>query len=224
MALILNIETATDVCTLTIARDGKPWFERRCDTAQNHAVQLPLFVDEAMEALNVSNEKLDAVAISAGPGSYTGLRIGASTAKGICYALKCPLISIDTLQIIALGAQATEGLVRPMIDARRMEVYSALYTHDGKRVCEPEALIIDEHSFADELQKGIVTMCGNGAEKCVPVIQHPNIRFVANIVPTANLMCQVAEQKYNEKAFEDVAYYEPFYLKEYMAIKPKKLF
>lgn len=224
MALILNIETSTEVCTLTLADNGTPIFESKCFETKSHASQLPLFVDEAMAFIQEKGYQLDAVAVSAGPGSYTGLRIGVSTAKGLCYALHCPLISVDTLQTIALGARASEGCVRAMIDARRMEVYTALYTKYGVRLTEPEAVIVDEHAFAEELQKGGVAFCGNGAMKCAAVIQHANARFVDGVHPMASTMAMVAEEKYQQGAFEDVAYFEPFYLKEYMAVKPKKMF
>ncbi len=224
MALILNIETSTEVCTLTLADNGLPIFESKCFETQSHASQLPLFVDEAMAFVTSKGLKLDAIAVSAGPGSYTGLRIGVSTAKGLCYALHCPLISVDTLQVIAAGAEAKEGRVRAMIDARRMEVYTALYDIDGNRLSEPSAVIVDENSFVGELNEGQVTFCGNGAMKCESTIQHPNARFVEGINPMATTMAKISEEKFQKGAFEDVAYFEPFYLKEYMAIKPKKMF
>ncbi|MDO4191586.1 MAG: tRNA (adenosine(37)-N6)-threonylcarbamoyltransferase complex dimerization subunit type 1 TsaB [Bacteroidales bacterium] len=224
MALILCIETSTEVCSLALACDGDVIFSRQCPTTQSHASQLPVFVLEALDFTKQQSLTIDAVAVSAGPGSYTGLRIGVSTAKGICYALRCPLIAVDTLQLIALAATTTSERVRPMIDARRMEVYTALYSLDGKQQSPVEAVVVDANSFQNELSEHSICFCGNGAMKCADVITHPNASFLEGIVPLATTMAKVVEAKYQSGAFEDVAYYEPFYLKEYTAIKPKKLF
>ena len=168
----------------------------------------------------------DAVAVSAGPGSYTGLRIGVSSAKGLCYALGVPLIAVDTLQTIVVEAIKWVGddiLYCPMIDARRMEVYTALFDGNAKRLTEVEAKIIDENSFREVLEEGRVVFCGNGADKCRQAIRHPNAVFLDDIHPLSSNMLSVASDKLKSGTVEDTAYFEPFYLKEFVGTKPKPM-
>ena len=216
MANILLIETSAEICSVAVACDGKIINSQMCDEPMQHATHLPLYIEATMKLLKEKNITLDAVAVSGGPGSYTGLRIGVSTAKGLCYALGCKLIAIDTLKVIATAFKQTElanTIICPLIDARRMEVYTAMYDYALNEISPAEAKIIDENSFAD-IDRPIY-FCGNGAEKCSKVIQNPNAKFDTTIKPTANMMVELAEEAYRNNQFQDVAYYEPFYLKEF---------
>jgi tRNA threonylcarbamoyladenosine biosynthesis protein TsaB len=216
MANILLIETSAEICSVAIASDGKIINSQMSNGAMQHATHLPIYIETAMKLLKEQNITLDAVAVSSGPGSYTGLRIGVSTAKGLCYALGCKLIAIDTLKIIATAFKQSEPanmIICPLVDARRMEVYTAMYDAELNQISPAEAKIIDENSFA-EIDCPIY-FCGSGAEKCSKVIQNPNANFDTTINPTANMMVDLAEEAYDNKQFEDVAYYEPFYLKEF---------
>jgi tRNA threonylcarbamoyladenosine biosynthesis protein TsaB len=226
MALILNIETATKACSVALGRDGEILaVKEQVDAQYSHSEQLNMFIMEVLESANVAIKELEAVAISSGPGSYTGLRIGTSTAKGICYGLGIPLISVSTLKGMAFGQnEGLTGIVVPMIDARRMEVYTATYTNTLEELVPVSAKIIDENSFQDELQQGNVYFFGDGAEKCKPMLtQHPNAIFIDDIHPSATSMVALSEAAFVQQQFENVAYYEPFYLKDFIAIKPKKL-
>jgi len=192
----------------------------------NHAALLSVFIAEAMEFMKSASKKLDAVAVSSGPGSYTGLRIGISTAKGLCYGLDIPLIAISTLEVLTANAlQITEiaanSLFCPMIDARRMEVYAAIYNQEGIIQREISADIIDENSYSEILENHSVYFFGNGAEKCKATLTHPNARFIDGMYPLAENMIVLAEKAYTEKKFVDVAYFEPFYLKEFYTTAPK---
>lgn len=189
----------------------------------NHATLLGTYIKQAMDTLREKNLTLDAVCVSQGPGSYTGLRIGVSTAKGLCFGSGAKLIAVDTLAVIAEMARKENnitGTVCPMIDARRMEVYTALYGSDGTST-EIEAKIIDENSFAEELKNQELFFCGNGADKCQAVIKSSNAHFLSNIHPSAKYMIKFAEEKFKEGKFEDVAYFEPFYLKEFQTTVAK---
>ncbi len=225
--IILNIETSTSVCSVAITQDGKPILSRVNADGQNHAKLLPLFIEEILNEGKTKGLKIDAVALSQGPGSYTGLRIGTATAKGICYGLNVPLLPIDTLQVMCAAAKdsgkqfTANSVLVPMIDARRMEVYCAQYDSEGNRLTEVEAKVIDEHSFADILPNQQIAFFGDGAAKCKSVITHPNALFIDNIVPLASYMGALAEKAYSEKQFADVAYFDPFYLKEYQAVVSK---
>ena len=216
MANILLIETSAEICSVAVECDGNIIDLQMSDNAMQHATHLPLYVESAMKLLKEKNIKLDAVAVSAGPGSYTGLRIGVSTAKGICYALSCHLIALDTLKVMAFGFKQTNQantIICPVIDARRMEIYTAMYDSDLNELLPAEAKIIDENSFADINQS--ICFCGSGAEKMSKVIANPNAMFDPTLKPTANMMVDLAEEAYRNAKFEDVAYYEPFYLKEF---------
>lgn len=221
---ILNIETSTTCCSAAITIDGKPVASVEQLANANHASQLPVFIQQLLHEANANGWHLDAVALSQGPGSYTGLRIGASTAKGICYGLNIPLIPIDTLQVLCAsvpsGVLPDNALLCPMLDARRMEVYTALYQQQGTQlstISEVQAMIIDADAFAQTLAQQPVYFFGNGAAKCQSVITHPNAHFVDNVVPQAQCMGQLAEMLPNSLDVKQMAYYEPFYLKEFVA-------
>ncbi|MBE6320731.1 MAG: tRNA (adenosine(37)-N6)-threonylcarbamoyltransferase complex dimerization subunit type 1 TsaB [Bacteroidales bacterium] len=221
---ILNIETSTTCCSAAITIDGKPVASVEQLANANHASQLPVFIQQLLHEANVNDWHLDAVALSQGPGSYTGLRIGASTAKGICYGLNIPLIPVDTLQVLCAsvpsGVLPDNELLCPMLDARRMEVYTALYQQQGTQlstISEVQAMIIDADAFAQTLAQQPVYFFGNGAAKCQSVITHPNAHFVDNVVPQAQCMGLLAEMQPNSLDVKQMAYYEPFYLKEFVA-------
>jgi len=191
----------------------------------SHAEKLHSFIVEVTQEAGITLKELDAIAISKGPGSYTGLRIGVSAAKGLCYALEKPLISVPTLEILALQIPLQKDeLAIPLLDARRMEVYSAVFDQQYQQIRETEAEIVDETSFKEFLEKGIVYFAGDGAEKCQEVIQHKNACFLEGLYPSAREMAIIASRKFEAALFEDVAYFEPFYLKDFIAGKPKKYF
>lgn len=226
--IILHLETSTNVCSVAVSNQSECIFSVSNNEGMNHAALLSVFIQEAMEHLKTLDLKLDAVAVSSGPGSYTGLRIGVSTAKGLCYGLEIPLISVSTLEVLTVAAiktissQELNVLFCPMIDARRMEVYSAFYDKNLKISREITADIIDETSYADLLENNLIYFFGNGAEKCKLTLTHKNANFIDNIVPSAENMILIAQKRYDAKQFEDVAYFEPFYLKEFHTTSPKK--
>ena len=217
---ILCIETSTNCCSAAITIHGEAKAIRANLTGANHASELPLFVEELMNEARANSWTIDAVALSQGPGSYTGLRIGASLAKGLCYGLNIPLIPVDTLQILCAAALAQplpqDAVLCPMLDARRMEVYTSIYTRECARMRDVEAKIIDEHAFEAELAEQAICFFGNGAAKCKEVIQSPNAYFIDNVLPQAQYMGTLAEQL-PQLDIKQVAYYEPFYLKEFVA-------
>ncbi len=226
MPCILNMETATDVCSVAVSMDKKVIFGKEDTKGPSHAVLLGQFVKEAVDYLRESNIKLDAVAVSCGPGSYTGLRIGVSEAKGLCYGLGIPLIAVNTLKIMAYsmlkeGAMDKNMLLCPMIDARRMEVYDALFNNKLKELRPVSADIIDENSFSNFLKDHKIAFFGNGAEKCKAILNHSNAVFVDNIYPRASDMVDLADEAFSNKDFVDIAYFEPFYRKEFVATTPK---
>lgn len=228
MACILNIETSTDVCSVAISDEFQVVWNEEDHTGHNHSVSLGVFVEKALAYIANAGCKLDAVAVSTGPGSYTGLRIGLSTAKGVCYGSEAKLISIPTLKVLCapvlLGRDIDDdALLCPMIDARRMEVYSAIYDRSLHEVRKIQADIVDSDTYKMFLDEGPVYFFGNGAEKCKDVINHPNARFISDIEPLAKNMHTLAERSFNEGRFEDVAYFTPFYLKDFHATVPKKL-
>ena len=228
MSCILHIETSTQVCSVALSEDGQCIYSKTDFEGPSHAVTLGVYVDEALSFADSHAIPLDAVAVSCGPGSYTGLRIGVSMAKGICYGRNLPLIGIPTPEVMCVPLLLDEelpedALLCPMIDARRMEVYAALYDRALHPVREIEAVIIDESSYEEYLNRGPVYFFGNGAAKCKEKILHPNARFVEDIHPLAKWMFPLAEKAFARGDFKDVAYFEPFYLKEFVASKPKKL-
>ncbi|WP_270516682.1 tRNA (adenosine(37)-N6)-threonylcarbamoyltransferase complex dimerization subunit type 1 TsaB [Sanguibacteroides sp. AM78-02pH3A] len=225
MALILNIDTSTEICSVAIVRDGKLLALKENDEGLNHSVLLGVYVDELLKENGIRAKELDAVAVSMGPGSYTGLRIGVSLAKGICFGTGKPLIAISTLKALAISVARNvdeEALFCPMIDARRMEVYSAIFNRNGEMIRDVRAEIIDPSSFSDWLVDHKIYFFGNGSGKVKEVIVHPHARFVDRVVTSAVNMITLAEQKWEEKTFEDLAYFEPFYLKDFIATVPKK--
>lgn len=229
MSCILNIETSTDVCSVAISDNGQVIFNKEDHSGPNHAVKLGVYVDEALSFIDAHGIPLEAVAVSCGPGSYTGLRIGVSMAKGICYGRDVKLISIPTLELMAvpvlIGEHPAEedALIVPMLDARRMEVYAKVMDRALKEVRPIQADIVDADTYKEYLDRGTVYFFGNGAEKCMEVINHPNARLVKGIEPLAKNMAPLAEKRFVEGKFEDVAYFVPFYLKDFMAKMPKKL-
>lgn len=229
MSCILNIETSTNVCSVALSQDGVCLYEDVNMEGPSHAQVLAGYVKNAVSFADSHAIPIDAIAISKGPGSYTGLRIGVSEAKGVAYGRDAKLLSVPTLKLltvpILLGHEELpeDALLCPMIDARRMEVYCALYDRALNEVVQTQALVIDSDSFKNYLDKQPIYFMGNGADKCVETIQHPNAHFIKNIVPRAKNMIPLAETAMAKEQFEDVAYFEPFYLKEFVATKSKKL-
>lgn len=229
MSCILHIETSTSVCSVAVSEDGKVIFDKADRTGNNHAEALGSFVDEAMSFADSHAIPLDAVAVSGGPGSYTGLRIGVSMAKGVCYALDIPLISVSTLELMCVPVllryddMEENALLCPMIDARRMEVYASLYDRALKPVRDIQADVVDSDTYRKWLDERPVYFFGNGVAKCIETINHPNAHLIDGIEPLAKWMMPLAEKKMLNNIHEDVAYYVPFYLKDFVAKTPKKL-
>lgn len=229
MATILNIETSTDVCSVALTHEGGVLTQRYDDGGRNHARLVSGFIKECLDHAREHELKVDAVAVSLGPGSYTGLRIGLSEAKGLAYALDVPLIGVETLKLLAVQAMFSvdyqgEPFFAPMIDARRMEVYTAVYNLSLETVEEAHPLILDSGSLSEIAAKGEVVICGNGASKAAEVIENPNVRFIDGIKPLAADMLALAEKAWHNREFIDIAYSTPLYVKEFMATKPKPLF
>ena len=223
MALILNIETSTKNCSVSIASEGNVLVLKELNEGSySHAEKLHPFIQEALTDANVSLKDIDAIAVSKGPGSYTGLRIGVSSAKGLCFSLDKPLISVDTLKSLATSITIEKGLLVPMLDARRMEVYSCVYNSDNEQIRKIEAQIINEKSFAEYLEDNIVYFLGDGAAKCKDTITHKNAVFIEDKFPSAKEMAKLSFNKYKIGNIEDVAYFEPFYLKDFVATVQKK--
>lgn len=228
MSCILHIETSTSVCSVSVSEDGMSVFSKEDYDGPSHAVSLGVFVDEALSLVDSHAMMLDAVAVSCGPGSYTGLRIGVSMAKGVCYGRNIPLIGLPTLEVLSVPVLLyhelpENALLCPMIDARRMEVYAAIYDRALHMKREISADIVDENSYLNFLDEYPVYFFGNGAEKCKDKINHPNAHFIDSIHPVAKMMFPLAEKAMANGDFKDVAYFEPFYLKEFVATKPKRL-
>lgn len=230
MATILHIETSTEVCSVAVSQDGLCVFEREDREGPNHAVKSGVFIDEALSYIDSQLLTLDAVAVSGGPGSYTGLRIGVSTAKGVCFGRDARLISVPTLEVLCVPVLLQEkvkeddALLCPMLDARRMEVYAALFDRSLREVRPTQADIVDSDTYRTFLDERPVYFFGNGAAKCMEVINHPNARFIEGVVPLARWMFPLAERRFFDQKFEDMAYFEPFYLKDFVAkMKPPPL-
>ena len=229
MSCILHIETSTNVCSVAVSEDGKVIFDKADRTGNNHAEALGSFVDEAMSFADSHAIPLDAVAVSSGPGSYTGLRIGVSMAKGVCYALNLPLLSVPTLELMCVPVLLRneeiedDALLCPMIDARRMEVYAALYDRALKPVRGIQADVVDADTYRQWLEDRPVYFFGNGAAKCMDTINHPNAHLIEGIEPVAKWMMPLAERKMLNDIHEDVAYFVPYYLKDFVAKQPKDL-
>lgn len=230
MATILNIETSTTVCSTALTMDGMIIDRREDYSGRNHASLLSGFIEDMLRAAKNKDLKLDAIAVSMGPGSYTGLRIGLSEAKGLAYALNLPLIGVDTLQTMTTGVMFSDWydedvMFAPMIDARRMEVYTAVYDYALSEVVSPRPLILDADSYREQLDRGPVIFFGDGSDKARELLGvHPNANFITEIHPIAANMMPLAEKAWHEQRFLDLAYSVPNYLKDFQALKPKKLF
>lgn len=219
MAYILNIETATRNCSVSLAKNGVTIACREiAEQGYSHAENLHVFIEDVLQIASIKPNNLQAVAVSCGPGSYTGLRIGVSAAKGLCYALQIPLISVETHKILAQKVSLKNGLIVPMIDARRMEVYSAVFDSDKNQIRETTAEVLSENSFDEYLQT--LYFVGDSNLKAKTILTKPNFIFIDDIVyPSANDMSSISYQKYIDNHFEDVAYFEPFYLKDFLTLK-----
>ena len=223
MSTILHIETSTKNCSVSIANCGELISLKEINTGEySHAEMLHPLINEALLESKLTIKDIEAIAVGKGPGSYTGLRIGVSAAKGLCFANDIPLISINSLEILAQSITIDSGLIIPMIDARRLEVYAAIYDKNHNAVRETKAEIIDSHSFLDELQNQKVYFLGDGAKKCKEIILHENAVFIENVFPSAKKMATISYHKFQNESTEDVAYFEPFYLKNFVATQEKK--
>ncbi|MDE6493939.1 MAG: tRNA (adenosine(37)-N6)-threonylcarbamoyltransferase complex dimerization subunit type 1 TsaB [Bacteroidales bacterium] len=229
MALILSIETSTRNCSVALSDNDRLLALREADQGNEHAARIAVFVDEVLREAGKRCADIDAVAVGSGPGSYTGLRIGVSTAKGLAYSLGCPLIAVSPLQAMAVAAaersqkenNGNDAFFCPMTDAGRMEVYAALYDGQGREVRPICADIVNEDTYSDYLRQKQVVFCGDGCGKCRAVLQAaPNALFYEDIRPSARYMPILASRAYARSGFEDVAYFEPFYLKDFIAGKP----
>ncbi|MEM6719133.1 MAG: tRNA (adenosine(37)-N6)-threonylcarbamoyltransferase complex dimerization subunit type 1 TsaB [Bacteroidota bacterium] len=224
MAIRLYLETSTTNCSVCLADDEAVlYFKEENDKNYSHSEKLHVFIKEAYETANISPNDIDAVVVGKGPGSYTGLRIGVSAAKGLCFASDIDLLAIESLEVLAHAINITEGVIVPLLDARRMEVYSAVFDANYTQIRETKAEIITEASFSEELAKGKVHFIGNGAEKCKGVITHENAVFYDEIFfPSTEKMIPIAIEKHRKNDIEDVAYFEPYYLKDFVVTKSKK--
>ncbi|MDB4297513.1 tRNA (adenosine(37)-N6)-threonylcarbamoyltransferase complex dimerization subunit type 1 TsaB [Flavobacteriaceae bacterium] len=223
MAIILSIETSTKNCSVCIAQDNTIIAIKEVnDGNYSHAERLHVFIEELLEENNIDKNNIDAIAVGKGPGSYTGLRIGVSTAKGLAYALDKPLIGVHTLKAIATSLNIESGFIVPMIDARRLEVFSAVYNTQFELLRAIKAEIIDENSFEDILKQDKVYFLGDGAAKCKDILTHSNATFIENVHPSAKEVSKLAYEKFLNKDFEDTAYFEPFYLKDFIVTPSKK--
>ena len=225
MEKIILIETSTSLCSVALAENGEITSYKESSAPKAHASLTAVFIDEILKERSLSINDCDAVCVSMGPGSYTGLRVGVSTAKGLCFGSGRPLIAVGTLDTLVAQVQMSDRstdprFIIPMVDARRMEVYTAVFSQ-GEQLTGTAPLIVDENSFAEYLEQGTCLFIGDGAGKCADVIRHPNATFL-QCHPKASAMLEPALKAYNEKRFEDVAYFEPFYLKEFVATVSRK--
>lgn len=216
MTYILNIETSTKNCSVALAKDGEAVVCKEiAEMGYSHAEKLHVFIEEILSEANLQFSDLNAIAVSQGPGSYTGLRIGVSAAKGLCYALDIPLITVDTLEVLASQISIEEGLIIPMIDARRMEVYSAIFDKNYQKIRETKAEILTQESFSELNQ--MIYFVGDSSQKAKTILQKENFIFAENVIyPSANQMTKKSYTLFTKNLFEDVAYFEPFYLKDFM--------
>jgi len=224
LALILNIETATKNCSVSLSNKEEVIALRELnDGNYSHSENLHVFIDEVLRSANKTFKEIDAIAVSKGPGSFTGLRIGVSAAKGLCFSLDLPLISIPTLASLARSINVKEGdLIIPLLDARRMEVYSAVFDHNYDQIRKTKAEIIDHNSFEEYLNNGKVYFLGDGAHKIKEIINHKSAVFLDGYFPSAREMAKLSYDKYKKNDTEDVAYFEPLYLKDFLITKSKK--
>lgn len=228
MSTILHIETSTDVCSVAVSEDSQVIFQQEDHSGPNHAERLGTMVDEALSFTDNHAIPFDAVAVSCGPGSYTGLRIGVSMAKGICYGRNLKLIAVPTLELLCVPVLLRElaeenALLCPMLDARRMEVYAGIFDRGLRPVREISADVVTSETYKEYLDAHPVYFFGNGAKKCMETINHPNAHLIENVEPLAKWMQPLAEKRLLNGQTEDVAYFVPFYLKDFVAKMPKKL-
>lgn len=224
MAIILSIETATKAGSVAIHKDGALIGIQQYNIEKSHSALVQVLMSQLLENTGIDRNEIDAVAVSAGPGSYTGLRIGVSSAKGFCFALNLPLIAINTLEAMVFQVNkqhVNEYLLCPMIDARRLEVYCLVAEKSGVILEATYAKIIEEDAFSSYLKEGKILFFGDGADKCKTIIRSENAIFIDDIIPSAKEIGEMAEVKFQKGDFEDLAYYEPFYLKEFRIAKPK---
>ena len=233
VAFILNIDTTTAVCSVVLSENERVVSVREDTEGRSHASLLTVFIDEIAKESNIKPDQLDAVAISMGPGSYTGLRIGVSVAKGICYGISKPLIAISTLKALCYGAKKNtvfesvynkneKFLFCPMIDARRMDIFTALFDINYNQVSETQALTINNNSFKEELVNHRILFFGDGSEKCKVEIKNKNAYFIDNLLNSAKYMVELSATAFKKNDFVDIAYFEPYYLKDFIPTKPKK--
>ncbi len=228
MSYILCIETATEICSVALLQDDKMIALKENHEGNSHASQITLLIEVVMKDANIELKNLDAIAVSKGPGSYTGLRVGVSTAKGLCYALDIPLIAINTLEALTNETikkakdERQKANFCAMLDARRMEVYCAVFDEQMNVIKKTEAKVIDENSFADLLETATIYFFGNGSSKCKNSITHKNAKFIDDVKCSAANMNGIAQKLFLEKQFEDIAYFEPFYLKDFIGTVPNK--
>ncbi len=234
MSCFLCIDTATDICSVVLARNDKVLSIRESKEEKSHASNLGVFIKQVLDESEIEVDQLDAIAVSKGPGSYTGLRIGVSMVKGLCYRAGVPLIAIETLQIMANGMRRVvmetfaadfypeNALFCPMIDARRMEVYTALFNINNQKVKETTAMIVKENSFDSFLRNAKVVFAGNGAEKCRNILRHEHAFFLNNFNHSAIYMKDIVWQAFHDRNFENPAYFEPYYLKDFVVTTPKR--
>jgi len=227
MALILNIETSTVNCSVSLSSGGETLvIKEQADQGYSHGEMLHVFIEEVINKSGFSKHQLDAIAVSKGPGSYTGLRIGVSAAKGLCYALDKPLISIPTLEALAHQVRVEKGAIISLLDARRLEVYSAIFSHDHQLIRKVKAEVLTPDLYRDYIpEHGQLHIVGNAIDKTKELLDIPEekVRYISGL-PSSREMGSIAEAKYQKSDMEDVAYFEPYYLKDFIAIKPKPLF
>lgn len=221
MSVILSLETSTKVCSVSVFKDGQPLAYAETLIEKSHAEKITLLIEQVMQNARLVLADIDAVAISKGPGSYTGLRIASSTAKGLVYALEKKFIAVDTLQSMAYGFKGLGAMVCPMIDARRMEVYCAVYNSENTLLSPVEAKVIEGNVFEELMTNNTLIFCGDGAAKCKSLIQHSSAVFIDDVYPSAKNIGYVASEMYEKGEFADPVSFEPYYLKEFFFTKPK---